>query len=569
MRRDIQLSAVGQGIGVFLIYAAVIAVLTVPLAFDPAGFTPSGIDSGATPWKIWWTAKAVFDQHSFPYWCDYLQQPYGITLLFYNPCVLYGFLSLPALAISRSPALIQGIANFWVLFTFPLASSFAYLLCRRYAIGRPAALLGGSLFGFSPLRLSSLSSLNLLSTYWLPLFFLFALPRVAGSIPPMRRGLLMGACILGAFLSSLTAWLLLLFCSLILIVDSLPLFRKNSAEEWRKSAASWPIAAIPMALWCGLIWALSPSGVFSSECFARPTDAIIERLSSHVIDWVSRSENDHLARYTLGWGPMFLAILGLLSRRRPSLPGVFKILLVLSLLLSLGPRMRLGSSEDSFSLPGPFLLFRHLGPPLSFFRTPHRFLHLVSLIIALGAAQGIHTLMLARKESILPWKRRALTALTAAAFLLPLAEFGTTPVIIEKREPEPAMEWIRNHAESDDEGVLILPGFNYEDRAEQRFAQVTHDHPSPLVPLPRAKFRAAPPDRGNTLLGFVVNGRDDLALGGQSPDKLRSIGIVWVVVSESTLSERPRLRSWLEERWTAPVFRDESHRVYRIEEPPF
>jgi hypothetical protein len=76
----------------------------------------------------------------------------------------------PVLALTHNPLIAY---NCTLLLTFPLSaiSMFALVsyLTRRYS----AALIAGFIFGFTPIRLSHLHHVQLLSLMWLPLIFLF------------------------------------------------------------------------------------------------------------------------------------------------------------------------------------------------------------------------------------------------------------------------------------------------------------------------------------------------------------------------------------------------------------
>ncbi len=78
--------------------------------------------------------------------------------------------ALPLTLATRGPLLSY---NLLFLLTFPLAGLGAYLLALHLTHSRPAALLAGIIYAFSPHQFSHLSQLQLLSIGWLPLLLLF------------------------------------------------------------------------------------------------------------------------------------------------------------------------------------------------------------------------------------------------------------------------------------------------------------------------------------------------------------------------------------------------------------
>jgi hypothetical protein len=96
-------------------------------------------------WFLDWTRFAIFHGHN-PFVTHYLNAPSGANLALNTSFPLLGILAAPI------TATLGPIAAYNMLLRLALATSaFAcYLVLRRYTTWRPAAYLGGLLFGFSP-----------------------------------------------------------------------------------------------------------------------------------------------------------------------------------------------------------------------------------------------------------------------------------------------------------------------------------------------------------------------------------------------------------------------------------
>ena len=62
--------------------------------FFSAGWADSG-DGLLYQWNFWWIKHALFGLGSWPYHCDYMFAPIGISLAFHDLTPLYGLLSVP------------------------------------------------------------------------------------------------------------------------------------------------------------------------------------------------------------------------------------------------------------------------------------------------------------------------------------------------------------------------------------------------------------------------------------------------------------------------------------------
>jgi hypothetical protein len=120
-------------------------------------------------WNFWWVKKAILEGKDI-FYTDYLFYPTGVHLYFHTLNLPYSILSIP---LSYFLELHQ-IYNIFILIAFILAGLFEYLFLRRLTNNVLISFLGGYAYMFSPFNTSrSLGQLDLLSSFVIPLFFLF------------------------------------------------------------------------------------------------------------------------------------------------------------------------------------------------------------------------------------------------------------------------------------------------------------------------------------------------------------------------------------------------------------
>jgi ABC-type Fe3+-siderophore transport system permease subunit len=88
------------------------------------------------------------------------------TLALADHRVGLSLLTTPLIWAGASPFAAYGVA---FLASFVASAGAAYALCVSVGASRPAAFVGGLVFGFHPFRAAHLEHVELLSAYWLPL----------------------------------------------------------------------------------------------------------------------------------------------------------------------------------------------------------------------------------------------------------------------------------------------------------------------------------------------------------------------------------------------------------------
>jgi hypothetical protein len=128
-----------------------------------------GGDAYQHVWNFWYVKKAILEGRNI-FYTDYLFYPNGVHLYFHTLNLPYSILSIP---LSYFLELYQ-IYNVFILIAFILAGFFEYLFIRKLTNNLLISFLGGFIYMFSPFNTSrSLGQLDLLSSFIIPLFFLF------------------------------------------------------------------------------------------------------------------------------------------------------------------------------------------------------------------------------------------------------------------------------------------------------------------------------------------------------------------------------------------------------------
>jgi len=96
-------------------------------------------------WFVGWVAHAL--AHGLnPFWSNAVNVPFGVNLGQNTEAPLLGLLSAP-ISLAFSPLVAT---NLLLLLGMPISATAAFVVLRKWDVWRPAAALGGLLYGFSP-----------------------------------------------------------------------------------------------------------------------------------------------------------------------------------------------------------------------------------------------------------------------------------------------------------------------------------------------------------------------------------------------------------------------------------
>jgi len=159
-----------------------------------------GGDQFANVWYLRWTPFALL-HGSNPLFSSYANYPYGVNMVTNTSAPLLGLLGMPLTLVAGS------IATFNVLSTLALAGSATagYVFARRFTSWRPAAWVGGLLYGFSPFEIGQATGGHLNLTFVvLPPLILLGVHEVTvrQRWSPRRAGVVLGLLVTAQFFIS-------------------------------------------------------------------------------------------------------------------------------------------------------------------------------------------------------------------------------------------------------------------------------------------------------------------------------------------------------------------------------
>jgi hypothetical protein len=108
-------------------------------------FAGIGADVEEYAWFLQWVPSAIIHGHN-PLFTDWGNYPFGANGVTNTSLPLLGVLAAP---LTFATNVFVSVTAFFML-AFPLSALGGYALCRRFVVWRPAAFIGGLLYGFSP-----------------------------------------------------------------------------------------------------------------------------------------------------------------------------------------------------------------------------------------------------------------------------------------------------------------------------------------------------------------------------------------------------------------------------------
>jgi hypothetical protein len=438
------------------LYAVLTVVLTWPFVLNLRVVDPG--DSALFTWEVGWTAHALkTDPASLPHGNFF--HPLRYTLGLCEPVLGTTLLVLPLAVFTDDAVLLYNVVR---LLTFLFSALAAYWLARELGAGEWAALLGGALFAFSPIRTDQLAHLHTLGTQWLPLVVLFGV-RFSRS-GRTRDALLAGLAYALAFAASG-------YHGLLALAVLPPAFLVLLWGRWRRL----PKAALGVAL-AGLL--LLPlyrlhTRAADQESFTRGTEETLQGsapleafLATSRANWIYGEVAD--AFRTVGPNNLFpglmipaLVIGGAAVRwRRGDRPGreavSLAVMAVVAGLVALGPEIRAFGHTLG---PGPWALLRDTVPAFEMLRVPSRAGIFLALPLAMLAAMALTVL---RPRPVVG----ALVGAVALAetLIVPIQMPQWTKIVDTRGPPPPVYRWLAEQPGRD--VVVHLP--IWDDRSMER-----------------------------------------------------------------------------------------------------
>lgn len=474
--------------GVLLLYTLLALLISWPMA---TAFTSGiigaeeGVDAFQGTWNLWWVATALSNAQ-LPFFTPLLYYPSGVDLFWQTSQFTHGVAALP-ITLLLGP--LAGF-NWTVLLSFVLGGYFTFLLARAVSGHSAGALVAGVVFAFSSYHVQRMvdGPVEVTAFHWVPLY-LYALYGLLER-PNWWRSLLCGVLLLWV---SLGGWYYGLFCVITtgLAAAVWLLVPGDAASRWRwPDRRAWTAAlwAVTPALWWGLVLAPRLLGVVGAPDQLWDLREIQAMRSADLLDfflpnplhplWGEAVRAAREARYpgaviwnvALGWVGLGLGLIGAAS----AWPAVRRwvALLGLTLLLAMGPSLRVAGFETG--LPLPFALIQDL-PGIRSGQRPSHMMVVSSVMLAILAAYGV-----ARLSRRLSPRGGASLAAGLVALIIAVDAYAG-PMHIERREVHPFYATVApspfDAADRPRGALMPLPLYVNINRSENLTPQMVHRWP--------------------------------------------------------------------------------------------
>lgn len=456
-------------VGFYLLLAC---VLTWPLIQQLNTRLPSGTDTLLHYWNSWWVWEALSSGES-PYFTPFLFYPDGLSLVYHNFALVH-ILGFGMLRPFFTPVVAY---NLIYVLNLALCGLSAYWLAKTLTKNTGAAIVAGIIYQAWPHRLTQPDHPNMMSTWPIPLFFLFlyrttqtkrwrdaiATGLLFAFIGYMRWQLLIAATLMGGIFLFFLLWrnldkqliLLLVGAGLIAFVALLPpmLLLVNA---WQETPTEFIVEGEELKMQTDLAAYLTPPS--SHPLFKRVTQPLYEMY------YPDRGSRSGFSPY-LGVFVLALAVFGIVKNPwRKTLPWL--VMGIVLLLLALGPTLRVFGNQVTsvpmlYSLAGELFIVRLL-------REPDRFNMFLALPMAMLAAYGVLAL------HHYAWWQRYWKAFVAGLGALIVFDFLVIPFPLQTTAVSPIFSELAQA--QDDSAILDIPVDPYKSKPYM-FAQVTHQRP--------------------------------------------------------------------------------------------
>lgn len=565
-------------------YLALTAGMTYPLVLKFSSAIPGdSFDGWQNYWNLWWVKTALVDRIAWPWFTDLLYHPTGVGLLFHTLNAFNGVSFLPVqLAFGLLPEY-----NAVVLFSFTAGGLGGYLLARQVLgtnSNRLAAFLAGAVFTFSPYHFAHLlGHMQLIALAWLPFYALYVLRSLRAAEAPGVRCIAREGILAALFLIlvALCDWYYAFYCILFTAVAAAWFSLRNMRATHRGVLGPGWIALIAVGVTAAVVLSplLTPMVREARQASYMVPDATQSRqLSADLLAFVTpqgfhplwgewaKEESERftstLSEYTVfaGFTVLGLSLVGLFSRWRHGMKGLWLGVALAFFVLSLGPVLHIGGQAARW--PGgaeitlPYAAIARL-PFINIMRSISRLDVMVMLALGVLAAGGLNSLV-----------RNRVGGVPIGALCLALVLFEFLPVPYPMSPPD-TPSWYRTLAEDARSGAVLNLPANW-DRPGYLLYQTEHGKPLTVAYISRDDPRTLV-HRAPVLQHFRHLEPDiiDLDLRLQGQQVLADLDVRWVVLDRYKMpggAEREYTEATAAEIFSdqAPVFEDDRLTVYEV-----
>lgn len=432
------------------LYAVLTVVLTWPFVANL--WVMDAGDSAFFAWEIGWTIHALgTDPASLPH--ANIFHPLQYTLGLDEPVFGTTLLVLPLALFTDDAVFLYNVAR---LLTFLFSALTAYWLGRELGAGEWAALVGGALFAFSPIRTDQVAHLSTLGTQWLPLVVLFA-------VRFSRSGKTRDALLAGLFF--VLAFAACGYHGVLALAVLPPAFLVLLWGKWRllpKAFLATALAGLTLLpLYIMHKRGLEPErysrGTEETILYSAPVEAF---LATSSWNWIygevtasarTTSSNNLFPGLVVPGLALAGAVVLWRRKERPSREALALGVMALgAVLAALGPEIRAFGRE---LLPGPWGLLREVLPVFQMIRVTSRAGALFALPLCMLAALGLAALNLRPR-----WVAALGLVGLAETLIIPIPMPEWAKIIDTRKAPPPVYRWL---AEQPGRDVIVhLPMFD-------------------------------------------------------------------------------------------------------------
>ncbi|MGD2144319.1 MAG: hypothetical protein PVF54_07570, partial [Anaerolineae bacterium] len=545
---------------VLLVYSVLTILMTWPIAARLGTHVPGGtVDLWVHRWTFWWVKRSIVQGHS-PFYTRLLYYPRGVSLAYQNIAWLNIGLWLPLQALLGSNVAYSLV----FLAVLVLNGVSMHLLVKELLDSRPAAFIGGLIYGFWPYVLSHYGHPNMMVAFGVPL----ALLHVKRTLEEQRlRDALLAALFLA--LTGLARWQLLIMGAVVIVLYVIWMCARRNACRTRRALGLLALAGlVASAMMAPLASPVimtylnedDPEQMLITEDTNGQTDLLAYVLPTqyHPL-WCEASAriyesfvHNKVFVPFLGYTTLILAFCGVVRDWRRA--RFWLLTAVVYLALALGPQLRVNGQLHP-GIPMPYRLVDEL-----FFvravRNPDRFNVFLGLPIGVLASLAVADFTRAR-----PLGTKSVLLVSVLGALIS-REYCLVPYHVE-RPVTP--DWYRQLGQEPDEfAVLDLPMSPRTFDKQYMFYQTTHHKP-----LVEGHVSRSPPsafgfmDGLDFLRGLRRENVMDPALTDVSHQlrRLAEADIRYVVLHKD-FATREQLAAWRDWLTFEPLHEDEDLVVY-------
>jgi hypothetical protein len=543
---------------VALVYALLTILMTWPVVLRlNTHFVGQSSDVWLNPWATWWTEQVLSTGQNL-YQTDRLFYPHGVSLAFHS----FSHVNTALTLLFRPLFGDLGAHNVTVLLAHALSGYAMFCLVRYLTRSSAGAFLSGFVFAFFPYRLSESVHPVLVSTQWMPLYFLCLLRLLRE-----RRKRFAVAAALFFLLIALSSWHLMLFTAFLAAayLCYLLLFERR---RWSRTMVCHlvSLAIVTCVAVAPFMYPLARELLTAGDSYigvdldvGRGNDMMAFLLPAdehpflgNLVETAHERIDDKHDAY-MGVSVIGLSIVGCLRRWRRA--RFWLLLAVIVGLFSIGPSFKIYGLDTGILIPWSV-------PVVWLFRHPFRLNLLLGFALAVTSGLGLSVLVHWAKGKRSRW----LWSLTGVVVALVVTEylylpFPTTAAVI------PSF-YSHLSATPRQDVILDLPMGRQPSKRYMHYQTV---HAGPILEghVSRTPLAAYSLVETNPLLRSLrACGEKALPPANLAPalGVLSEEGVDYVILHKGLV--RPiSLDTWLEVRVEAPDYEDEYVAVYDTQQP--